>query len=289
MSANIGEGYVRVVDDDGLYTPSIKQHSVRKIRLHNHYVALFSRATKNNWAQRAYLGLYAGAGRAQVEESGDIIETSAISALQVRDPFTKYIFVDSKSECISALEARINAITNDRDVEFIKRDVSEAVPEIIRVMPSYSRARGLLSFCFADPFSAKLDFEVFRRLGGMYKMDFLVLLMLGRDIRTNFQRYFQDHTNTRVGDLIADENWRKEWEERGLQPRHLIWFVLDKFGNAMTKLGYQSMTLDEAEPIRITHGNVLQYYLVLYSKHRLGQKLWRATREGVDPQLGLGL
>ena len=289
MSAHVGERFVRIVENDGLYTPSIKQHSVRKIRLHNHYVTLFSTATKNKWPQRAYLGLYAGAGRARVEESGEIVETSALSALQVRDPFTKYIFVDNKPECISALESRNKALDNDHDVNFIERDVSGAVPEIVGAMPSYSRGRGLLSFCFVDPFSAKLDFDVFRRLGTRYRMDFLVLLMLGRDIRTNFQRYYQDETDSRIADLIADESWRSEWVDRGLQARHLIWFVLDKFGKAMAKLGYQPTTLDEAEPVRIAHGNVLQYYLVLYSKHDLGRKLWRATRKGVDPQLGLGL
>lgn len=289
MSPNTDERFVRVVEDDGLYTPSIKQHSIRKIRLHNHYIALFSRATKKKWPQRAYLGLYAGAGRARVEETAEVIETSAISALRVSDPFTKYIFVDNKSDCIDALETRITALGSDHDVSYIESDVSEAIPEIVKVMPTYSRSKGLLSFCFVDPFSAKLDFDVFRRLGRKYRMDFLVLLMLGRDIRTNFRRYYQDDTDTRVANLIADESWRKDWADQGLQPRHLIWFVLDKFGKAMSKLGYQQTKLGEAEPVRTAHGNVLQYYLVLYSKHRLGRKLWRETRKGVDPQRGLGL
>ena len=156
-------------------------------------------------------------------------------------------------------------------------------------MPSYSKDKGLLSFCFVDPFSAKLDFNVFRALGSRYKMDFLVLLMLGRDVRTNFQRYFSDESNTRIADLIADKSWRKEWVDRKLQPRGLVRFVLEKFGEAMTTLGYQSTTLDEAQPIRLAHGNVLQYYLVFYSRHDLGQAFWNATRRGVDGQYSLHL
>ena len=277
------------LEDDGLYTPTVKEHSLRKIRLHNYYVSLFSTAMKNRWPQRAYLGLYSGAGRARVAETGKIVATTAISAVQLRDPFTKYIFVDNDSQCITALEARINALGGDHDVSFIQEDVSEAVPEIVKAMPSYSRREGLLSFCFVDPFSAKLDFEVFRHLGTRYKMDFLVLLMLGRDVRTNFQRYYRNATNTRIEDLIADKGWRNEWMAGNLQPRHLIRFVLDKFGRAMTEIGYESTTLDQAEPIRIAHGNVLQYYLVLYSRHRLGLKFWRAARDGLETQLGLAL
>ena len=89
-------------------------------------------------------------------------------------------------------------------MSFVEKDVSEAILAIVTEMPSYSRDRGLLSFCFVDPFSAKLDFGVFRALGSRYKMDFLVLLMLGRDVRTNFQRYFSDESNTRIADLIGD-------------------------------------------------------------------------------------
>lgn len=278
------------LEDDGLYTPSIKEHSLRKIRLHNHYVSVFSTAMKDKWPQRAYLGLYSGPGRARVAGTGEIVATSAMSAVQVRYPFTKYIFVDNNAHCITALKARINALGGDHDVSFINEDVSAAVPAIIRRMPPYNSARGLLSFCFVDPFSAKLNFDVFRALGSRYRMDFLVLLMLGRDLRTNFKRYLQNESNTRIADLIADEGWRREWVERGLQPRDLVRFVLEKFGKAMTPLGYQATTLDQAaEPVRLSHGNVLQYYLVLYSKDRLASKFWRAARDALAEQRSLEL
>lgn len=289
MSDATGGGLISGLEDDGLYMPSIKEHSLRKIKLHNYYVRLFSTAMKTKWPQRAYLGLYSGAGRATVEETGEIVATTAVSAIQMPDPFTKYIFVDNNPDCISALEARIGRLGGDHDVRYIHEDVTRAVPKIVKAMPSYSRDRGLLSFCFVDPFSAKLDFTVFNQLGRRYKMDFLVLLMLGRDIRTNFRQYFADESNTRIADLVADERWRDEWESKRLQPKDLIRFVLEKFGKAMTGLGYRSTTLDEAQPIRLAHGNVLQYYLVFYSKHDLGRTFWKETRIGLEDQLILPL
>ncbi len=198
MNARLEDGLLRELEDDGLYTPSIKDHSLEKIRLHNYYVRLFSTGMKNRWPQRAYVGLYSGPGRARVEDTGEIVATTAISALQVPDPFTNYIFVDNDPRCVATLKARVRALSVDSDVSLVEEDVSEAVPAIVRRMPRFSRNKGLLSFCFVDPFSAKLDFDVFRALGSRYKMDFLVLLMLGRDVRTNFRRYFDDESNTRV-------------------------------------------------------------------------------------------
>ena len=277
------------LEDDGLYTPSIKEHSLRKIRLHNYYVKLFSTAMKNKWPQRAYLGLYSGAGRARVTETGRIVATTAVSALAVPDPFTKYIFVDNNRDCIDALKSRADALDRDLDVSFIENDVSKAVPEIIDEMPSYSKGRGLLSFCFVDPFSAELDFAILKKLGSKYKMDFLVLLMLGRDVRTNFRHYLEDENDTRIARLIDDENWRDEWAAHGYQARNVVRFMLDKFNQAMERVGYSAARPDDAHPIRLLekNKNVLLYYLVLYSRHPLGRSFWDTTRRGTDEQLPL--
>lgn len=289
MTATNGGHLIGGLEDDGLYTPFIKEHSLRKIRLHNYYVKLFSRSMKNKWPQRAYLGLYSGPGRARVADTDDIVATTAMSAIQVPDPFTKYIFVDNDPKCIAALRARIAALGGAHDVSFIQKDVSEAGRAIVETMPPFSKDRGLLTFCFVDPFSAELDFSVLKQLGRKYKMDFLILLMLGRDVRTNFRRYLEDENDTRIAKLIDDENWRDEWTVRGCRSSNVIRFMLDKFNNAMERLGYQPARPDDAHPIRLleTRKNVLLYYLVLYSRHRLGQEFWNATRSGTEDQLRL--
>ena len=289
MSGTAEDGFVHQLEDDGLYTPSIKEHSLRKIRAHNYYVKLFTRAMKNRWPQRAYLGLYSGPGRARVFGTNKIVATTAVSAIQVPDPFTKYIFVDNNPDCIAALKARIDALGGDYDVSFVEKNVSEAVPAIIKEMPLFSKDSGLLSFCFVDPFSAELDFSVLRQLGGKYKMDFLVLLMLGRDVRTNFRRYLEDENNTRIARLIDDENWRDEWTARGYRTNNVVRFMFEKFNEAMAKIGYLPARPEDAHPIRLLerNKNVLLYYLVLYSEHPLGQSFWNATRLGLEEQLSL--
>lgn len=47
MSDATRGGLIRGMENDGLYTPSIKEHSLRKIRLHNYYVRLIATAMKN--------------------------------------------------------------------------------------------------------------------------------------------------------------------------------------------------------------------------------------------------
>lgn len=276
---------LRGLQDDHLYTPRIKQHSLQKIRLHNYYVNIFAKAMKNRWPQMAYIGLYCGAGRAMIAETGEIVETSAMSALRIGDPFTKYIFVDNDPRCIEALDFRIAALSCQYDVTLINKDVCDAVPDIIAAMPRYTKNHGLLSFCFVDPFSAALDFEVIRALGSRYRMDFLVLLMLGLDVRQNFKRYLQDPSDTRIARLIDDPNWRQDWKSRGYPDRYIVRYILEKFDAAMARLGYKPRQPTDAYPVTVTGKSVFLYSLVLYSKHPLGQKFWREAQKGTSRQL----
>lgn len=284
MREDMTESYLRGLEDDGLYTPSIKSHSVQKIKLHNYYTSLFSRSMKDLWPQHAYIGLYSGAGRAVIEDSGEIVETTATSAVRLEPPFTHYIFVDNDPNSIAALQQRIDAIPGEYQTTFIQKDVRTATGEIIRTMPNFSREKGLLSFCFVDPFAADLDFQVIKELGSRYRMDFLILLMLGRDIRTNFRRYLEDPEDTRIAALIDDPNWREDWKKDG---RSLIRFLLQKFDDAMRRIGYIEAEPSDAEPITATGLGVYLYSLVLYSKQPLGKKFWNDTRQGVNPQISM--
>lgn len=271
-------GFRRGLEDDGC------EHSLAKVELHNAYASIFTTAMRERWPQLAYLGLYSGAGRARLVETGEIVETTAMGSFRVRHPFTKHIFVDSDERCVSALRARVAALEDVPDVTFIHADVLDALPDVVEAMPHYTSDRGLLSFCFVDPFSADLDFRIFRELGSRYRMDFLVLLMLGRDIRTNFRRYYEDPSDTRIARLIDDETWRQEWRERGLSNRRLIRFLLEKFDQAMARIGYRSQRPSEAHPVRVKGRSVFLYSLVLYSKSDLGQKFWRVSRESRSDQ-----
>ena len=270
-----------VVPPDQWYTPEIKRHSLEKIRLHNRYAAIFAAAMAGKWPQLAYVGLYSGAGHARVSGTNDTVETSALAVLRQPIPFTDYIFVDSDPRCVEALRHRAAALTGAARVTLIESDVNASASLVRGALPAFSRERGLLSFCFVDPFDLQLRFETIRALGAL-KMDFLVLLMLGVDGRRNFKRYFNDPTSTRIADFIDFPDWRSSYGP----PDKPVRFILRRFDDAMQRIGYLSAAAD-AHFVHIAGMGVLQYALAFYSQHPLGQKFWRDTRVGVSGQLNL--
>ncbi len=280
---------MKSLEDDGFYLPTIKRHSLEKIKRHNYYAQIFSKAMHRKWPQRAYVGLYSGAGRAKLADTGEIVETSAMSVFTQEVPFTKYIFVDEDTRCIEALAARIGVLHSKFDVKFINGKVNDSVDAVFDAMPSYnSKDRGLLSLCFVDPFGANLDFEVIRKLSN-FQMDFLVLLPLGHDLRRNFLHYLRDEEDERVGRLIGAPDWRTEWRASGENDKKFIRFILSKFDEAMVGLGFRNREMKDTVSIKIVGMGVYLYSLALYSRNEAGEKFWKTTIVGTDPQLGLGL
>jgi three-Cys-motif partner protein len=208
-----------------------------------------------------------------------------MSAVRLPDPFTHYIFVDLDPRCTHALRRRIDAARLGTQAVVLNGDVNELVPQIKENLPRFTKERGLLSFCFVDPFAADLRFATIRALA-QYRMDFLLLLMLGRDARTNFKQYYDDESNTRIAELIDSPNWRDEYRRSdGSVGR----FLLKKFDKAMIGLGYQPSQDDLIHQVKIARKNVFLYSLVLYSRHKLGHEFWRETLTRTDPQFGFGL
>jgi three-Cys-motif partner protein len=277
------------VQEDGLYRPEIKRHSLEKIRRHNYYAALFSKAMHSRWKHRVYIGLYAGAGRALVQPEGELVETSALAVLQQEPPFTKYIFVDSDPRCIDALRARIATLPTQHDVTLIRNPVNRAVPDIVRAMPRFDpqRGEGMLALCFVDPFRVDLDFDVIRQLS-RYRIDFLVMLPLGYDVRRNVQRYFEDDKEAeRLGAYIDAPDWREQWRASKRPDKEFIRFVVEKFDEAMERLGFRRQELKVS--VKVTGMGVYLYSLALYSRHALGEQFWKTAATSAEPYYDMGL
>lgn len=258
-----------VVPDDGRYTPTIKPHSLDKIRAHNRFARMFATSMRKKWAQLAYIGLYAGAGHARIDDSDKIVQTSSLAVLRQPDPFTHYVYVDNDPRCVEALAQRTSALSPFANVTIIGKDVNACIPAVRAALPSFSPRYGLLSFCFVDPFDTKLRFDTIKALADL-RIDFLILLMLGNDARRNLWNYFHDPDCTRIAEFVDRSDWRNEYKNDG----KIVRCVLRLFDEAMQRVGYPS-SKDTILPIYAHGTKVLQYVLAFYSKSPFGVQLWQ--------------
>lgn len=193
--------------DDGLVCPDVGWWAEDKYRLISLYDELFSSGMKNKWDERVYIDLYAAAGHGRVRDTAIFLKGSPLLALQVKVPFTKYIFCEEDPSLLAALKTRIGSIAPQAKVEYIEGSCDDNIADICKAIPKGSPSRRVLSLCLVDPFDFGLKFETLKQLSTVY-IDFLVLLAVGMDATRNYDHYV-DGEHKKI-----DEALGKHWMAR---------------------------------------------------------------------------
>lgn len=280
---------VRDFEPDGLHLPRVKPHSLEKLDLHNYYAAIFAAGMRKLWPNLVYVGLYSGAGAAEVEGMDRVVMTSALSVLTQDSPFTRYVFVDEDEDCIEALRVRAEGIGVADRASFLQENVNESVGAVLAALPNWKTEGGVLTFCFIDPFKIDLDFDVIRRLASL-RIDILLMVPLGYDVRRNWKDYVERPAmRDRLSRFLGEEEWLKDWEKFGRPYSQFPRFVQDRLNQAMQALGFIEIQHRDIRDVKVSGKNVYLYSLHLYSKSKLAIKLWRESLKGTSEQQTLDL
>lgn len=271
------------LEDDGLHTPTVGSWSDVKYRLISNYAEMFSTSMRKQWDKRVYIDLFAGAGRARIKDSTQIVATSSLLAMGVTHPFDRYILCDAEPRCIGALRERVNREYPDLDVVYLNGDCNEIVEDILGSAPPYSRTSRVLSFCVVDPYNvSNLKFKTIERLSSIYA-DFLVLIPSHMDAHREQAAYLGERS-TAIEELVGNADWRVEHEGYRKQ---FGTFVVDQFGQSMKKLGFIYEGPGTEVLVKLPKKNVKLYYLSFFSKSKLGMKFWNEAQKYSDDQMSL--
>lgn len=272
------------VPADGLFTPEVRSWSLEKYRLVGSYCDIFTSGMKSKWDQLIYIDLFAGAGYSRIKETNKVYKSSALIAMSVPNPFTKYILCEQDSDRFGALKKRVERDYSHLNYELLSVDSNQNIDAVIKSIPSFKKGNTLLPFCFVDPFSLDLSFTTIAKLGKNL-MDFLILQALHMDANRNFEKYMKDE-NQRISNYLGLENWRDVFEQNGCTYRKdFVKFLADQYQLQMCKLGYKPEK--HMHQIRSNEKNLPLYYLSFYSKHTRGEDYFTKVQQRVKQQLSL--
>lgn len=271
------------VGPDDLKTTEIGRWALDKYRVLALYAQLFSTGMKNRWPSRVYIDLCAGSGFSQIEGTTQLYYGSPLLALGVADPFNRYILCERDDESFAALHERVRRLFPDRDVRFVMGQHDEKIKEVAKEIP---RGTGVLSFCFIDPFDLSIKFSTIRYLS-TFRLDFLLVLMLGNDANRNVKNY-TNPTNHKIDEFLGLPKWREKWQEEERTGIKFVRFLAEAFNKQMESLGYLAMPFDKMKLIR-SDGNLPLYHLALFSKSERADKYWDEVLIYSNPQRPLFL
>jgi len=234
-----------------------------------------------------YIDLFAGAGYAKIIETGKTYLSSALIAMSIPSPFTKYILCEADQTRYEALESRVKRDFSHLNVELINGDSNEIIDSIFKAIPSFGKGNTLLPFCFVDPFSLNLNFRTIEVLGSKILMDFLILQALHMDGNRNLAKYLKEE-NERIAKYLGNPNWREEYNKSCKNYNsNFVKFLADQYQNKMVSLGYQKK--QQMNQIRSNTKNLPLYYLSFYSKHPRGNDFFKRIQKYCTQQLKLDL
>ena len=278
--------HLAAAQDDGLYAPEIGSWGRLKYSLVASYCRTFATAMKRKWNDRVYIDLFAGAGMAKLKDTGCMVWASPMRALQVVDPFDRYVFCEKDAVALQALRMRVERCYPSTDVRYVPGDVNTETPQVLAHLPQHGPSHKVLTLCFADPYKlGNLAFQTIRALAARF-VDFLVLIPTDMDANRNVSCYV-DAQNIRIERFLGNPDWRQEWESARGRNQSFGVFLADHFGRQMQTLGYIHRGVDQMPLIRSTRKNLPLYRLALFSRHELGAKFWAEARKYGDPQIGL--
>jgi three-Cys-motif partner protein len=231
-----------------------------------------TRAVRRKFGGNAtYIDLYCGPGRARLRNTGEVIDGSAILAATEavkRVPYREIIVGDLDPVNVAACSIRLNRL----GFKNIRAYTGTSAQVAAEILPTLNPTG--FNLAFLDPFNIEaLPFLVIQTLAKAQRMDLLIHVSI-MDLQCNVRSMMAS------GKLDSfAPGWGTALKRVGTN-RALVMAVFEYWLSLLTTLGYEVSTNIE----RVT-GNRNQplYWLVLASKHSLGDKLWGEVCE-VEPQ-----
>jgi three-Cys-motif partner protein len=198
---------------DGRMLHSSKPHSREKLFYWSRSLQEFARLTKYSWAgKRVCVDLFAGCGKFQDVDTGELGWGSPLLALHAIDPFDVYIFGDKRPRRTEVLAARVEdaniaahvSLLNLDDpnlmhevasfkaldvrgpkVAVLTGDANRAVPFVKLMMPGLPGRR--IALTMVDPYGVKFEWDSLAGLSLHERMDLLMLFPEDMDIERNLR------------------------------------------------------------------------------------------------------
>ncbi len=233
------------------------------------YLEIFTKGVRRKWQGKlSYIDLFSGPGRSVIRNTGEEVEGSPFVALNC--DFARYVFVDVP-EVLSTLGARLRSHPKFAQISLIEGDCNAVIDEVRAASPSDH-----LTLAFIDPTGLQIHFSTVERLVHNRKMDLLMTIQLGMGIRMNLRSYSQGERAALTAYLGNDE-WRKDVEAGG-SPSQAARRIQERYLQQLKKLGYGTVQYREID-IRSDQHNLLLYFMVLASRHPLGEQFWRKATQ----------
>lgn len=181
--------------------PVVGPWAKEKLDALNRYLEFYTKVLKNQRWRTIYVDAFAGGGQAEVRsqstkgssgpslfteaddvdpEQRELIRGSPRVALDLDNPFSRYVFIDSDPNRAAELELLRKEYEGRRKIDVRRTSAAEGIEWVLAQNISHARHRGI---AFLDPFGAQLGWESVQRLADSGLFEVVVNFALSMTIQ----------------------------------------------------------------------------------------------------------
>ncbi len=211
------------------------EHTNHKLEIIEHYLKLYSTALKNQPFDRIYIDAFAGTGEVPQKshthnasllfesyenEEQAVIKGSAQRAMDLKNPFKRYIFIETKRSNIKELQERFSKHARFARCEFKQKDANIALQEICE-NTDWKENRAVV---FLDPFGNHVAWDTIETLAATKAIDLWYLFPSGNGVFRQVSKEGEIHKThiASIDKLYGNTNWQNLFIKRE--------FIEDLFG-----------------------------------------------------------
>ena len=155
--------------------------TIEKLNLLSNYLNAYVTALKNQPFNLIYIDAFAGTGKVQIKQEEIMeIDGSAKIALDAKEKFSKYYFIERNSKYIDELYALANCYPNIKENIYIYQDDCNERLKTICNETDWNHFRALL---FLDPYATELNWDTLKAVAETHAIDVWYLFPLSAVLR----------------------------------------------------------------------------------------------------------
>ena len=190
----------------------IGKWSENKLSLLKKYLEVYTKIMKGKkWCQGYYyVDAFAGTGKPQAKDEERFIDGSPRCALTIKNPFTKYYFIEKTGWRVKELD-RLKMVFKSLDIEIKEGDCNKILTQDI--IPSLSYGSYKRALLFLDPFGMSVNWSVIKQASEMKTIEIILnmpIMAINRACLLNDpDKITKEHTE-RMNNFLGNNDWQNE-------------------------------------------------------------------------------
>lgn len=184
--------------------------TIEKLNILSDYLDFYVTALKNQPFQLIYIDAFAGTGKIRMGDTNEEIDGSAKLALQAKERFTEYIFIEKNKEYANELEQMVTDEFPDHKprVKIMSDDCNTVLLEICKKV-DWKKTRAVL---FLDPYAADVKWETLQAIANTEAIDVWYLFPFNAANRMMKRKGEIDPSwKRKLDSIFGDGSWETEF------------------------------------------------------------------------------